>query len=415
MKLLTKFNTEKLIWLFAMSQVVVITIFLAHRGETFISFNFYLQTVKYTTLLLLIISILTAIQEKKNLLKFDLMKYSFVVQFLILYFVMLIHTDIKAINSPTILLMLILSFLMFSNPLNYKKLNLLVIYFSILNFGLVLLQILKIIPVAQDNVREGLAIIGDRPTGLLFNAFAMGYASVITFLICLYFIKLRIYKWLNLTGVFTSLASLVFSGTRTPFILLLIFGLLILIQDFNLIKKNWKILSILIPFSIIAIPILVILIGKITDQSSLINLNGRTQLWSCVTSRWQDFLPFGVGVQASFPNGFCSDDPWFSKLRHPENMFLLNYVESGILGVIGLVTLFVISYIYSGRLLKNGSALALGITSTFLLSSIFYVPLFHYTPFLEGRTADRGVFNFFLVTCVWMSALSFKIEEKIRR
>ncbi len=412
MKLFAKLNTDRLIWLLALSQLIVISIFLSHRGETSISFNFYLQSVKYLTILLLIFSIFTAIQLKKNFFKFDLMKYSFVGQVSILYFTMLIHTDIKAINSPTILLMLILSFLIFIKPINSKNLNLIAIYFSFTNFGFVVFQILKLIPVAQNNVREGIVVIGDRPTGLLFNAFAMGYASVITFLICLYFLKNRNYIWLNTIGVLTSLASVIFSGTRTPYILLFVFGFFILFQEFNLITKNWKILYFLIPLSIISIPSLVILIGYMSNQPSFMNLNGRTQLWSCVTSRWQDFFPFGVGVQASFPNGFCSNDAWFSKLRHPENMFLLNYVESGIIGVVGLVTLFIVAYLRSGLLIKKGSALALGITSTFLLSSIFYVPLFHYIPFLEGRTADRGVFNFFLITCIWMNVLATKNKEK---
>jgi hypothetical protein len=43
---------------------------------------------------------------------------------------MVIHTDIKAINSPTILLMLIMSFLLFSQPIAAKQINLLVIFFA---------------------------------------------------------------------------------------------------------------------------------------------------------------------------------------------------------------------------------------------------------------------------------------------
>jgi O-antigen ligase len=118
-----------------------------------------------------------------------------------------------------------------------------------------------------------------------------------------------------------------------------------------------------------------------------------------------------VGVQAAFPNGFCSDDEWFSKLRHPENMFLLNFVESGVLGVIGLVSLFAVALWVSALALKKGSALSLALTGTFLMSSIFYVPLFHYLPFLEGRTANRGVFNFFLITLLWMSVLAISRQE----
>jgi O-antigen ligase len=120
-------------------------------------------------------------------------------------------------------------------------------------------------------------------------------------------------------------------------------------------------------------------------------------------------------VQAAFPNGFCSDDEWFSKLRHPENMFLLNFVESGILGLMGLVVLFVVTFWASGKALANGSALSLAITTTFFMSSIFYVPLFHYLPFLENRTADRGVFNFFLFTFIWMAVLAAFNKQKVKQ
>jgi hypothetical protein len=94
-------------------------------------------------------------------------------------------------------------------------------------------------------------------------------------------------------------------------------------------------------------------------------------------------------------------------------MFLLNYVEAGVLGFIGLVALFVIALINSAQALKKGSSLALGITGTFLLSSLFYVPLFHYLPFLEGRTANRGVFNFFFLTVIWMSILALTTAGKV--
>jgi hypothetical protein len=136
-----------------------------------------------------VISILIAINLRDNLFAYEKTKYIFSAQILILYFTMIIHTDIKAINSPTILLMLILSLLIFSQPIAMKEINKLVIFFAIVNFILVAAQLTEVIPVAQDNVRDGLGIVSDRPTGLLFNAFAMSYASVITFLVCLYFLK----------------------------------------------------------------------------------------------------------------------------------------------------------------------------------------------------------------------------------
>jgi O-antigen ligase len=414
-RVLTKLNTTKFLWAFAIFQLLVITIYLAHRAETIVTFDHFLQSVKYSTLVMLVISILIAINQRDQLLKFEKTKYIFSLQILILYFTMIIHTDIKAMNSPTILLMLILSLLIFTQPVEFSEINKLVIFFSIANFILVVAQLTEVIPVAQDNVRDGLGIVSDRPTGLLFNAFAMSYASVITFLVCLYFLKKNSLMWLNWIGVIFSGFSVLFSGTRTPLLLILVFSLIIILQDSNLVRKYWKIISYFATGALILFPVVTILVGEITNRASLANLNGRTQLWTCVTSRWEEFIPFGVGVQAAFPNGFCSDDEWFSKLRHPENMFLLNYVEAGVIGFIGLVALFVIALINSAQALKKGSSLALGITGTFLLSSLFYVPLFHYLPFLEGRTANRGVFNFFFLTMIWMSILALTTAGKVQQ
>ena len=412
MQVLTKFTTTKLLWVFAVFQVIIISIYLGHRGETFVTFDHFLQSVKYSTLILLVASILVAFNQRNNLLKYEITKYIFVAQILILYFAMVIHTDIKAINSPTILLMLIMSFLLFSQPIAAKQINLLVIFFAFSNFALVLLQLTKVIPVAQDNVRDSLGIILERPTGLLFNAFAMSYASVITLLICLYYLKKKVLIWMNLIGVLTSGITALFSGTRTPLFLIVIFSIIIVTQDLNYFKERWKLINGLAIRAILLFPVITILLGEYLGSLNLSTLNGRTLLWTCVTSRWQEFIPFGVGVQGAFPNGFCSDDEWFSKLRHPENMFLLTFVEAGIVGVIGLIALFVIAFLNSAKALEKGSSLALGITGTFLLSSIFYVPLFHYLPFLEGRTADRGVFNFFFLTMLWMGVLAITTREK---
>jgi O-antigen ligase len=411
-QVLTKFTTTKLLWVFAVFQVIIITIYLGHRGETFVTFDHFLQGVKYSTLILLAISLIVAFNQRRNLLKFEITKYIFVAQILILYFAMVIHTDIKAINSPTILLMLTMSFLLFSQPIAAKQINLLVIFFAFSNFVLVLLQITKVIPVAQDNVRDALGIILERPTGLLFNAFAMSYASVITLLICLYYLKKKVLIWLNLLGVLTSGITALLSGTRTPLFLIALFSLIIATQDLNYFKERWKLINGLAIRAILLFPVVTILLGEYLGSLNLSTLNGRTLLWTCVTSRWQEFIPFGVGVQGAFPNGFCSDDEWFSKLRHPENMFLLTFVEAGLVGVLGLIALFVIAFLNSAKALEKGSSLALGLTGTFLLSSIFYVPLFHYLPFLEGRTADRGVFNFFFLTMLWMGVLAITTREK---
>jgi O-antigen ligase len=373
----------------------------------------YLQAVKYSTLLLLGISGFILIKKRKSILSFEPIKYVFVLQIIILYFVMIIHTDIKAINSPTILLMLISALVIFINKISLRTINLIAITLSFLNFAIVMLQILSIIPVAQDNVRDGINLISDRPTGLLFNAFAMGYASVITFAICLYFAKTKKLVILNLIGVLFSVASVLLSVTRTPLLLMIFSGMIILLQKTKFVTNNWKLLTIVIPGGVALFPLATLVLGNLLGNQDMATLNGRTFLWDCVTSRWQQFIPFGVGVQGAFPQGFCSEDEWFSKLRHPENMFLLNYVESGLLGFFGLVLLFVVAFWFSGKSLAKGSALPMAISATFLMSSIFYVPLFHYLPFLENRTADRGVFNFYLFTILWMAILNaFRLEKE---
>jgi O-antigen ligase len=413
-QVLTKINTTKLVWIFAVFQVIIITIYLGYRGETFVTFDHFLQSVKYSTLILLAISFIVAFNQRNNLFKFEITKYVFVAQILILYFTMVIHTDIKAINSPTILLMLIMSFILFSQPITAKQINLLVIFFAFSNLALVLLQLVKVIPFAQDNIRDGLGIILERPTGILFNAFAMSYASVITLLICLYYLKKKTLILMNILGAVASGITALLSGTRTPLFLIVLFSTIIATQDLKYFKERWKLINGLAIRAILLFPVATILLGEFLGSLNLSTLNGRTLLWTCVTSRWQEFIPFGVGVQGAFPNGFCSDDEWFSKLRHPENMFLLTFVEAGIVGVIGLIALFVIALLNSSKALEKGSSLALGLTGTFLLSSIFYVPLFHYLPFLEGRTADRGVFNFFFLTMLWMSVLALTTTEKAR-
>ena len=406
-------NISSFLWSFVFFQFSVTLVFLATRAEKFFTFDMYLKGVKYSTLLLLGISGFILIKKRKGILLFEPIKYVFVLQIMILYFVMIIHTDIKAINSPTILLMLMSGFFIFSNKISLRNINLVAITLSFLNFAIVMLQILSIIPVAQDNVRDGINLISDRPTGLLFNAFAMGYASAITFAICLYFVKTKKLVILNLIGVLFSVASVLLSVTRTPLLLMIFLGMIILLQKTKFVTNNWKLLTIAIPSGVALFPLATVVLGNFMGNQDMATLNGRTFLWDCVTSRWQQFIPFGVGVQGAFPQGFCSDDEWFSKLRHPENMFLLNYVESGLLGLIGLVLLFIVAFWFSGKALAKGSALPMAVSATFLMSSIFYVPLFHYLPFLENRTADRGVFNFYLFTILWMAILNaFRLEKE---
>jgi O-antigen ligase len=198
---------------------------------------------------------------------------------------------------------------------------------------------------------------------------------------------------------------IVLSGTRTPLLVVAIITILVIIEKNKLVQNNSKLVSGLVASIVVLFPFLIILLGRYIDHSNYATLNGRTLLWDCVTSRWQELFPFGMGVQGAFYPGFCSDEPWFSKLRHPENMFLMNFVESGVVGVIGLLFMFLVTFWISQKSLKNGNSLPLAVSATFLMSSMLYVPLFHYLPFLANRPADRGIFNFFLITALWLIVL----------
>jgi hypothetical protein len=238
-----KLTTATFLWIFTTSQFVVISIYLGHRAETFITFDNYLQSVKYITLLLLVLSVLLVLPNWRQIKKFEPVKYIFVAQILILYFAMFYHTDIKAINSPTITLMLLLTIAIFVFNMDLRTINLISTTIAFLNILFVALQIIEIIPVAQDNIREGLGLISDRPTGILFNAFAMSYASVITFAISAYFLKKGNLILLNLFAIVISIISIFLSATRTPIILVMLIGFLIYVQDQKTIQKNWKKIS----------------------------------------------------------------------------------------------------------------------------------------------------------------------------
>jgi len=415
-----KFNLKLIqyLYLFLSFQIINISIFLFNKSEKInLEFDVYLNFIKYTTIIMLILGFFYFIQNYKQLLKnFNIVTITSTSVILTLYFTMIIHTDKLAIGSPTIFLMLVLLIIFSIIRIDFDQLLKFIFSLSIINTFFVILQIYKLIPIAQENIRESIFDIGNRPTGIFFNAFAMGYAMSICFVILAYQIMSNKYKLISILGASLSLISLVLSGTRTSLVLTLF--LTIIIYIFRLSKSVFfrkigaMFISILVGFS----PILIILFGKIVNNDSLIGLNGRTLLWNCVLNRWLEFIPFGVGVQAAFPQGFCSDDIWFSKLRHPENMFLLTFVEAGLIGILTLVFFFLVNLKISIKAIEKNNYLPWAITTIYLLSSVFYVPLFHYLPFLPNRTADRGIFNFFIMTLIWIivlhQSLNYEKHEK---
>jgi len=406
------------LWSLLASQVLIMIIYLGTKKNEFeesLFSNFiYLNAVKYATLILVLLFGFLLYRYRKQFQKANkLLLLVFLLPTFILYASMIWHTDLKAINSPTFIIMILIPlFFVYmginSQVFSFKFTGIFSIAITLLNFGIVMLQIYEIIPVAQGNIRSTLALTGNRPTGLFFNAFALGYAAIVTYAINIYLAKnlngIKL-KALYIFGTILSALVIVLSGTRTPLLVVAIITTLVIIEKNKFVQNNSKSVSGLVASVVVLFPFLIILLGRYIENSNYATLNGRTLLWDCVTSRWQELFPFGMGVQGAFYPGFCSDEPWFSKLRHPENMFLMNFVESGVAGVIGLMFMFLVTFWISQKSLKNGNSLPLAVSATFLMSSMLYVPLFHYLPFLANRPADRGIFNFFLMTTLWLLVL----------
>ena len=406
------------LWSLLASQVLIMIIYLGTKKNEFeesLFSNFiYLNAVKYATLILVLLFGFLIYRYRKQFQKVNkLLFLAFLLPTFILYASMIWHTDLKAINSPTFIIMILIPlFFVYiginSQVFSLKLIGTFSIAITLLNFGITMLQIYEIIPVAQGNIRSTLALTGNRPTGLFFNAFALGYAAIVTYAINIYLAKnlngIKI-KAIYIFGTILSALVIVLSGTRTPLLVVAVITTLVIIEKNKFVQNNSKLVSGLVASIVVLFPFLIILLGRYIENSNYATLNGRTLLWDCVTSRWQELFPFGMGVQGAFYPGFCSDEPWFSKLRHPENMFLINFVESGVVGVIGLMFMFLVTFWISQKSLKNGNSLPLAVSATFLMSSMLYVPLFHYLPFLANRPADRGIFNFFLITTLWLLVL----------
>ena len=406
------------VWSILASQVFVMFIYLGTKKNEFEESLFsnivYLNAVKYSTLILVLFFSFLIFYYRNQYQKGNkFLLLAFLLPTLILYASMIWHTDLKAINSPTFIIMILIPLFFFyiginSQVFSLKSIGIFSIAITLLNFAIVMLQIYEVIPVAQGNIRSTLALTGNRPTGLFFNAFALGYAAIVTYAINIYLAKnlngIKL-KALYILGTILSALVIVLSGTRTPLLVVAIITTLVIVEKNKFVQVNSKLFSGLVASIVVIFPFLIILLGRYIENSNYATLNGRTLLWECVTSRWQELIPFGMGVQGAFYPGFCSDEPWFSKLRHPENMFLMNFVESGVVGVIGLVFTFLVTFWISQKSLKNGNSLPLAVSATFLMSSMLYVPLFHYLPFLDNRPADRGIFNFFLITTLWLIIL----------
>ena len=148
---------------------------------------------------------------------------------LILYFAMFVNRDFSSMQSLTLIFILIAPIIIWRSDIALKDnftILVTITIFSVLNLIFSLLQIANLIPVAQLNSREVLTGLADRPTGLLFNAFAMSYAALICIAIGLSLINRgKKNRKLGVAIVLTSIVSLFLSGTRTSLWL----GLLIVV------------------------------------------------------------------------------------------------------------------------------------------------------------------------------------------
>jgi O-antigen ligase len=339
-----------------------------------------------------------------------LIPFAFSLPTLTLYIAMVINDDLKTALALTFLILFIAPYVLWiSNQetmLTEKHFNLIIIVLAFSLFIISILQVLEMIPVAQLNLRESIASDGNRPTGLFYNAFALSTAAVMTYLVGLYNLVVKNKIWISALVIGTSLVTLVLAATRTSLYLAVVLTFIVIFQKkFNSYKKSifGTFAALLVG---IAAPFLAIPYGIYSGNQELATLNGRTTLWVCVLEKSSDFIPFGVGVDAAFPQGFCVSEGWFSRLRHPENMFLLSFVEAGFMGLIAYLFLFAVAIWASIRALKQGYALSLAFTATFLMSSTIYVSMFHYVPFLANRTADRGIFNFYIFVFLWLIVLA---------
>lgn len=403
------------LWSLLLLQHLVVGTFLLsrnpNRGGIGLSMDIYLAVVGLSTLIFAIFLAVQLILYNKLVKPNNLLvPTAFSLPTFALYVAMFINDDLKTALGLTFLILLIAPFILWiSNQdtiMTEKHFNSIIIILAFSSFTISLLQIFELLPVAQINVREGVATEGNRPTGLLFNAFALSTAAVITYLVGLYNLVIKNKIIISIAVVLMSVVTLVLAATRTSLFLATVLTLFVLLQKRfdTYLKASLATFSALIIG--VAVPFLAIPFGNWRANQELATLNGRTTLWSCVLDRTDQFIPFGVGVEAAFPQGFCVSEGWFSRLRHPENMFLLSFVEAGFLGLAAYLFLFAVTIWASIRALKNGYALSLGFTATFLMSSTIYVSMFHYVPFLANRTADRGIFNFYMFVFLWLIVIA---------
>lgn len=398
------------LWTFVVLQHIVIGLFLLtrnpNRGGIGLSTDIYLTAVGISTLVLAIfLAIQLVVYNKVVQVDNLLIPAVFVLPMISLYFSMFVNDDLKTALGLTFLVIFIAPFVFWisnqDSVATEKQLNLIVLSIAVSSLIFSLLQVFELVPVAQSNLRESLIISGNRPTGIFFNAFSLSVATLMTYLIGLNNILLKRETFKSWFIIASSIFTLFLAATRTSLFLAVVLTFLLVFQKTFTDFKKAAFAGFSTVLVGVGLPFLSIPYGNFVGNNDLATLNGRTILWSCVLERSSEFVPFGIGVEAAFTQGFCVQEGWFSRIRHPENMFLLSFVEAGYLGIFSYLILFTFTFWLGIKALKSGHALSLALTTTVFMSSIISVSLFHYVPFLTDRTADRGVFNFYLMIFIW--------------
>ena len=244
------------LWSILALQVFVMFIYLGTKKnefeESLFSNTVYLNAVKYSTLILVLFFEFLLFHQRNQFQKVNkLLLLAFLLPTFILYASMIWHTDLKAINSPTFIIMTLIPLFFVFIGINtkfysFKLIGVFSIAITLLNFGIVMLQIYEIIPVAQGNIRSTLALTGNRPTGLFFNAFALGYAAIVTYAINIYLAKnlngIKV-KALYIFGTILSALVIVLSGTRTPLLVVAIITTLVIIEKNKFVQVNSKLVD----------------------------------------------------------------------------------------------------------------------------------------------------------------------------
>jgi hypothetical protein len=252
-----------------------------------------------------------------------------------------------------------------------------------------------------------------RPTGLTFNAGFLGIAQVPIFFLALSTLRsVKGFKRVIAVSVLIgSLCLALISGSRLPISVMAIgsvFYLILLMKTkivyprlfLGILVTTFVTLGFFVPY----------FVGLRVGNTELSTFSGRLDLWKCVLGDYKEFIPFGVGVGGVIERGFCPDLEWSSGWRHAESISLSSLVETGPVGALLWIVVFLILLNSSTKVLQAiRGASPIVIAGFFVLSQTGGM-LGHYIP-IVGTSTSRGIFNFFLYFIIGIAFLRVEINE----